>query len=296
MREILDIIESLKAGEGGANGKSPVRDLGFISCANTVHIRHVPFYDPCIILVLTGKKVIFDQRGPVACNAGGVLTVPAPSSFDLRNEPDARDRKYRALIIPFRHDLLEHLSRVHELHHESRNRDIRVLKFDGDDTLHASIRHYLDSVANRRLLTHRLMEILLVLTGKNPELLAYVLNQKSWSQRVRAILATDLARSWEINELCARLATTESTLRCNLKRENTGFRELLSDLRLSTALMQLLQTSRPAYQVAYDCGYQSVSRFSSNFHKRFGVPPRQFRESMDESEQSLDVSEHSLPA
>ena len=123
-----------------------------------------------------------------------------------------------------------------------------------------------------------------------------MLNQKSWSQRVRAILATDLARSWEINELCARLATTESTLRRNLKRENTGFRELLSDLRLSTALMQLLQTSRPVYQVAYDCGYQSVSRFSSNFHKRFGVPPRQFRESMDESEQSLDVSEHSLPA
>lgn len=296
MRDILQTIESLKAGEGGANGKSPVRDLGFISCASTVHIRHVPFYDPCIILVLAGKKTIFDRRGPVACNAGDILTVPAPSSFDLRNEPDVQGGKYRALIVPFKHDLLERMSRVHDLRHDGRNRDIRVLRFDGDDTLRASVRHYLDSVANRRLLTHRLMEILLVLAGKNPELLAYVLNQKNWSQRVRAILATDLARSWEIDELCARLTTTESTLRRNLKRENTGFRELLSDLRLSTALMQLLQTSRPVYQVAYDCGYQSVSRFSSNFHKRFGVPPRQFRESVDESEQSLAVSEHPLPA
>ena len=202
-------------------------------------------------------------------------------------------KKYRALIIPFKHDLLELLGKVHNFNYDSRNQNIGVLKFDYDDTLISSIKHYLTTIGNHKLLIHRLMEILLILIGKNPRLLSYVLNRESWSQRVRAILATDLAKSWDINEICDRLATTESTLRRNLKKENTGFRELLSELRLTTALMQLLQTSLPIYHIAYDCGYQSISRFSNNFHKRFGLPPKQLRGSVNESGHNLSVSEHS---
>jgi AraC-like DNA-binding protein len=293
MNEILQTLESLRSRESAANGKSPVNGLGFISCGNTIHVRHVPFYVPCIILVLTGRKVIHDKSRPVAGEAGTILTVPAPSSFDLRNEPDARSRKYRALIIPFEHDLLEHLNRMHGIGHSQPAGHVGVLKFDSDDTLLSSIRHYLACVGDRRLMTHRLMEILLILVGKNPKLLSYVLNGQNWSQRVRAVVATDLTRSWDLTDICKQLTTTESTLRRHLKKEDTGFRKLLHELRLSTALMRLLQTSLPVYRIAYDCGYQSVSRFSSNFHKRFGLPPRQLRESVNESEQKLTVSEHS---
>jgi AraC-like DNA-binding protein len=90
-----------------------------------------------------------------------------------------------------------------------------------------------------------------------------------------------------------RLATSESALRRHLKLENTGYRELLQEMRLTTALIQLMQTTQPVYQIAYDCGYQSVSRFTSNFHRRFGLPPRAFRDSVEGSEQNLAVSAHS---
>ena len=90
MKEILGIIDSLKSGEDGYNDKLPVKDFGFISCTNTVHIKHVPFYDPCIIVVLSGRKVVFDVHRPIVCDAGCTITVPAPSSFDLRNEPDPK--------------------------------------------------------------------------------------------------------------------------------------------------------------------------------------------------------------
>lgn len=294
MNELIALIDSLHSGPVAQNGKSPLKHLGLISCGNSVHIKHVPFYDPCIIVVLSGRKVIFDARGPVICETGSAIAVPGPASFDLRNEPDVKHRLYRALVIPFKHDHLERLRTAHHIDHIGQSDHIGALNFGRDELLVSSIRHYLESPSEPRIVDHRLIEILLVLVGKDARLMSYVLNQASWSQKVRSILSTDLGHEWELAEACHRLSTSESTLRRHLQRENTGFRELLSELRLSTALMQLLQTSVPVYQVAYQCGYQSVSRFTSNFRKRFGLPPTALRASVDEKEQILTVTEHSI--
>lgn len=270
-----------------------MRHVGLVSCGNSVHIRHVPFYDPCIIVVLSGRKVMFDARGPVACEAGSAIAVPAPSSLDLRNEPDSRRGLYRALVIPFKHEHLERLRGAHRIDHIGQFDHIGVLSFGCDALFVSSVKHYLVSPSDPRIVDHRLIEILLVLVEKDARLMSYVLNQASWSQRVRSILSSDLGHEWELADVCHRLATSESTLRRQLQREGTGFRELLYELRLSTALMQLLQTSAPVYQIAYQCGYQSVSRFTSNFRKRFGLPPTALRASVDELEQILTVTEHS---
>ncbi len=296
MKDILQTIESQAAGRSGGTGKSPVKDLGFISCASHVYIRHVPFYDPCLILVLSGRKTVYDRRRPVVCHAGDILTVPAPASFDIRNEPDRRGDPYRALVIPFDNVLLERLAQAHEMHPAGRRGEIGVLHFARDEATLDSVRHYLASAGRGRLRTHRLMELLLLLADRDARLLAYALNRDSWGQRVRAVLATELAHAWSLREVCQRLATSESTLRRHLTREKTGFRALLHELRLTTALMRLLQTSQPVYRIAYDCGYQSVSRFSNNFHKRFGLPPSELRNSASESEQKLAVSGQPLPA
>lgn len=290
LRQIAHRVESLVAVE---DGKRPVQDLGFISCAHAIDLKHVPFYEPCLILVLSGRKMLFLGEHSVCVEAGDLATVPGPSSVDLRNEPDPLSKRYTALIIPFKAEHLQRLVRSHNLLYEVK-RVAGVLKFSPDETLYASIDHYLTTVGNPRLLSHRLMEILLLLVTKNPALLSYSLQKASWGQRVRAVIAADLAHAWDLTQVCERLATTESTLRRNLKREDLSFRALIQELRLSTALMQLLQTSAPIYRIAYDCGYQSVSRFSANFHKRFGVPPKQFRESVSESGRTLNVSGKSM--
>lgn len=286
MNRLETLIESLRT-PGSATGKMPLKHLGFFSCANRLDIKHVPFYEPCIILVLAGRKVLFEGQTPVACEAGAVLTVPGPSSHDLRNEPDARTKRYRALLIPFKAEHLERLIRNYGLVHEVPSKPVGMLKFAPNEDLHDAIAHYLITDGSSRLWTHRLLEILLVLATQNPAVLAYALQHGGWSGRVRALLSSDLAHAWDLSQVCARLATTESTLRRSLKREDTSFRELLQDLRLTTALMQLLQTAYPVHRIAYDCGYQSVSRFTSNFHKRFGVPPSQIRAAMNETEHTL---------
>lgn len=287
MKDILSVINSMLDGVDTSNRKLKLQDLGYISCASNIHIKHVPFYDPCLILVLSGRKTLFEGETKMVCNAGQIVAVPAPSSFDLRNEPDARTRQYAALIIPFSADFLEELTRSHGLVYEVQRNDVGILRFETDETIKNSVLHYLRTVGNPKLLNHRLMEILLILADKNRDLLSFTLHRSNWSHRVRSIVAADLAHKWALKEVCDQLYTTESTLRRNLKQEGTTFRDLLHEARLSSALMQLLQTNYPIYRIAFDCGYQSVSRFASNFRKRFGIPPKQFRTSASESEQLM---------
>lgn len=289
MNSLSVLVDSLRSGTTNPNGKSPLRDLAVISCCNTVHIRHVPFFEPCIIVVLSGRKVIYDTAGPVACAAHGALMVPGPASFDIRNEPDPRASRYRALIIPFQHAHIERMRTAHAIESAAYSEPPGPLSFEEDALLLQAVEHYLRASGSPHVRDHRLMEILLILAGKNDRLFSYASLQHGWSQRVRALLGTDLAQEWELRNICTRLATSESSLRRNLNRENTTFRELLYELRLNAALTQLLQTSLPVYRIATDCGYRSVSRFTSNFHKRFGVPPTVFRASMNASEQNLSV-------
>ncbi|MES9852196.1 MAG: helix-turn-helix transcriptional regulator [Candidatus Thiodiazotropha sp. L084R] len=291
MNKLLKIIATLMEDPPNPNGKTKIKSYGLIACANCVSIRHVPIDSPCILFVLEGRKVMFDQSREIICDAGEVLTLPSPASFDLRNEPDPRTGRYRTLVIPFKQADLDTVRRIHELSSPSADRFPEILKFENHDLLLSALHHYLSSDVEN-LLNHRLLELLLILVQQNSRLLNYTLCQESWSQKVRAFLASDLSKKWEIGEICKHLATSESTLRRHLKSEQTGFRDLLIEQRLTTALTQLLQTSLPVTQIAYECGYQSVSRFSNNFNKRFGISPSEFRSTMNENEQNLTVNEH----
>ncbi|MCR4302579.1 MAG: AraC family transcriptional regulator [Sulfuricaulis sp.] len=232
----------------------------------------------------------------MTCEAGTTIAVPAPSYFSMRNEIDPHGHYYKALLIPFRDGDLERLRQAHKIEPVARQQEVGILKFEHDATLVEAIKHYLSSNGDPHLRDHRLLEILLILAKKNPRLLSYAFSGESWSRRVRTLLSTDIAHAWEIGEVCKRLGTSESALRRHLKGEKTGFREVLVDLRLGTALTLLLQTSLPVYRIAYDCGYQSVPRFTSNFHKRFGLPPKELRATVNETEKKLDVRGHSSVA
>lgn len=296
MDEILTLIETLKTGSVNPRGRTPLKDFGLISCDNTVHIRHIPFYEPCIIMVLSGRKLIFDAPGTMTCEAGTTIAVPAPSYFSMRNEIDPHGRYYKALLIPFRDDDLERLRLAYRIEPPAGRHEVGILKFEHDATLVEAVKHYLGGNGDPHLRDHRLLEILLILAKKNPRLLSYAYSGECWSRRVRTLLSTDLARMWEIGEVCQRLGASESALRRHLKAENTGFRELLHELRLGTALTLLLQTSHPVYRIAYDCGYQSVPRFTTNFHKRFGLPPKALRTTVTETGKKLDVRGHPTAA
>ncbi len=74
---------------------------------------------------------------------------------------------------------------------------------------------------------------------------------------------------------------SESTLRRKLSVEGTSMQEIKDQVKLGLGL-QLLQTSNHSIVfIAEQCGYQSQSRFSSRFKKRFGLTPSALRKTKE---------------
>ena len=94
-----------------------------------------------------------------------------------------------------------------------------------------------------------------------------------------AVIALDLGRKWKIADVCRALTVSESALRRNLHGEGTSFSDLLEQARLVAGLALLQETAQPVSQVAAAVGYQSQSRFTERFKQRFGLTPRQLKQS-----------------
>jgi AraC-like DNA-binding protein len=132
------------------------------------------------------------------------------------------------------------------------------------------VRHIPNAVAR-----HRLTEVLvwLALRGirfppaDNPTL----------ATTVRRLIEADVAAPWAAAPVAKRLGVSEATLRRRLAAEDTTFSDLLTDVRMSLAMLLLQSTGQPVNRVALEVGYDSASRFAIRFRARFGFPPTAIR-------------------
>lgn len=58
------------------------------------------------------------------------------------------------------------------------------------------------------------------------------------------------------------------------------FIHFLTDVRLAHAFLALTETSKPVTEIAFDCGFNSVSHFIHRFREIRGMSPREFRRQM----------------
>lgn len=70
---------------------------------------------------------------------------------------------------------------------------------------------------------------------------------------------------------------SEATFRRRLADQGQSFHDILIDVRMTTALRLLQINDRPVADIAYQVGYESASRFSVRFKKRFGFSPTAVR-------------------
>lgn len=279
----------------GPSSKTHLNELGFITYHQAVNIRQVSFYEPCIMLIVSGQKRIYDKKTSYNISAGSIISVPGHSSYSFENIPDDQNI-FRALLIPFEPNMVEIINNAYFKNNTVLNIQSKLHVYNCDENTEQSIVHFLNCQNDVLIKTHRLIEILLNLCSQNPELLSYSQTELLWHDKVRSILRTELSHQWEIQDICKLLFISESTLRRHLTSENTSFREILFDLRLSSSFMLLLKTNSPVYHIASECGYQSVSRFTSNFKNKFGLTPTDLRKTMTVSGQHLAEKERYLIA
>jgi AraC-like DNA-binding protein len=74
-----------------------------------------------------------------------------------------------------------------------------------------------------------------------------------------------------------RLGLCEATLRRRLAAEGTTLGDLLTDVRMSFAMVLLQSTNQAVNRIALEVGYESASRFAIRFRARFGFLPAAIR-------------------
>lgn len=220
---------------------------------------------PAILRVEQGRKIV---RGSVAGEVavGGLALLPAAVPLDVENHP-AEAGPYCAtglLVLP-------QIAAPRGVASALATEDARALAaFD------RAVEMQRKAAVPQAIRDHAVLEVLLWLDAAGVRLPPPAPPQ--FADRVRALLAQDLARDWTAEDLSGELATSAATLRRRLAGEGTGFAALLTDLRMNRALGLLQTTDKPVGMIAQDVGYASPSRFALRFRARFGVSPGAIRQ------------------
>lgn len=244
------------------------------------HLRQVPILQHCLILVEEGAKELHGAGGAAMVSAGHLVALPAGAQVTLRNGPDARSGQYRARALGFDAALVAaFFSGFPRPPVTLRAPDDpwRILPssatvMEAFERASAAVR---STDLSDALARHRVQEVLLVLAEQGvvwpPE------DGDRLAPRLRLLIAGRPDAPWSAADAARAAAVSEATLRRRLAAEDTCFRDILTDVRLSHGLM-LLQTSRAGItEIALACGYESPSRFAGRFRDRFGTPPSGIR-------------------
>lgn len=284
-RNFLDEVFKLAhdSAENGSDRQKHINlpHMGIIYSRNRQQIRKVPIWSPSFILVLAGSKAIYVGEKEIRCNKGDFFVVPAPSSFNMLNIPDKRTNEYLSIYIPFKQSLLEKFLQLYRSVDAAKIQHTGSISGKGNVQLYASVLHFLEvlhpQMEEESIIEHRILEILLCLVKIYNVFHIFLPMSPSWTKRVSSLILTDPSRKWRVHEVCDMLRLSESTLNRNLRKENTNFQLIIDDIRFSKALTQIQCTSTPINRIAYDIGYNSVSRFTERFRERFNITPTQLR-------------------
>jgi AraC-like DNA-binding protein len=110
------------------------------------------------------------------------------------------------------------------------------------------------------------------------QLLDRLPRSNTWSERVREVMASELASgSTGIEAVAERLRMTPRTLRRRLREENTTHTALLDELRRGLAMHYLGERRLSVGEVAFLLGFAEPSSFHKAFKRWTGTSPMDYR-------------------
>lgn len=233
-----------------------------------------------LVVVIEGSKEVTWGAEDRVYRAGEAIALPAGAHVDVVNVPDATSGVYRALCITFARNLVIEAARLWPSLTATRPAVGTAVFLD--DALCSAIVHAGEALAgseevSRRLVEHRILEILLVLAEKGVLPIAPKYVERSVAEAVRLLIRHRLDHAWTPATVAERLSMSEATLRRRLKAEGETLRDILLSERMQAAHLILAERDADVADALAATGYASRSHFSRHFQEAFGVPPSAVR-------------------
>ena len=154
------------------------------------------------------------------------------------------NKRYEAVALFFPNDIVQKFNETHSFASLTDVESARVLAVD--DVLQEAVMRMLLPMAegvSQRVLTHRVMEVLLLLALKGWRFRSVA--ELSWVERVRRMVAQSPQANWNVEVLCKAFHMSESSLRRRLKDSGFTLASLVREVRLELALGMLQTTTLP---------------------------------------------------
>ncbi|MEM8723563.1 MAG: helix-turn-helix domain-containing protein, partial [Cyanobacteria bacterium P01_G01_bin.39] len=247
-------------------------------------IRELTLEKPIIVVVLRGSKMIYLDDRQYLFQPGELFCVPPEIAITVINQPDEKDSLYLALVLELSSHLLERIRSAYpklidRTSYEPQLQFKIPLTLDLASSLVYLLESALNDISNQNLYLneHRVMEVVLLLLNSEWRGQLLQIIYPDLPIRVANILCQDLSQPWTTAKLAAELNTSVSTLKRQLKKHQTSFRQILTAARMEKAMELIQQDKYAISQVAIACGYESPSRFASRFYQYFQIKPTQVK-------------------
>ncbi|WP_300302714.1 helix-turn-helix domain-containing protein [Ferrovibrio sp.] len=232
---------------------------------------------PALILLRHGAKTLQSAGGLWSIRGGEAIAIAGGQTFDVTNRLSDRGL-YEACWLIWGPAVIEGFERNATALAPPLAGAAVLDRLDADFT--AAFDRAIAAITNTRhipedVAAHRVAEMLLWLAHRGIRFSPT--EDVTLAMKLRRLFVTDLAASWTAAIVAKRLAMSEATLRRRLAAEGTTLGDLLTDVRMSTAMVLLQSTDFAVNRIALEVGYESASRFAIRFRDRFGFPPTAIR-------------------
>ncbi|MGM3172929.1 helix-turn-helix transcriptional regulator [Dickeya lacustris] len=273
------LIAPADTGTAGLTLSAPLALSHQIVARNQYVLRTVVMRADLIGLVLSGTKQLLAPQGRCAFSAGECFILPRGTQWDVVNDPAPQGR-YVARVLNLQPETLTHF--YQQFGHFAALPAVRSFaRVTNSAQMQETFLRAADALADERcsaaLREHRVMEVLLVLA----EQAAIVLTPPSvlsWRERVRRLVAQRPHDDWSVTRVAQALSSTPSTLNRRLAQEASTIAACVRETRLEAAMVLLQSSHRSVAAIARDVGYESHSKFTAAFRRRFGVLPSALRD------------------
>lgn len=271
------------------------RSVWINGCHQAQTLTRMDMPSAVLIFPIVGLKHVTSGQQTYSAEPGELLILPKGARCDVTNTPEFDQQRFLGASLIFDAGTVDLFRKVYADQLPSLSQTSKW-KAKGTSEVYSLISdwvaHDQNYPANALQVRHRLVEILLILVqlGMAGNLLRA--RADTVTDRVTQQFATDLSRDWAIKDVAATLAMSERTLRRKLQAENAGFRALLEDTRLNRGVEWVIASDMPIGQIAFECGYQSQSRFAQRFRLRFSMSPTELRATQDRPEAVIVSLDH----
>ncbi|VAW43895.1 Transcriptional regulator, AraC family [hydrothermal vent metagenome] len=233
------------------------------------NLLNVPIAKPLLIVVLSGYKEL-DIDNELTCYSGEFIFLSDCPAIGVRNIP--KNKEYFALLIEFDYQDFNGLQI-----NASNKKDYFIGKVT--PTLEKCLQQFVEISAwtPEQVWSLRKREIISLLCHMGHRDILSLLSSPKIKNRLHEMFVDQGFHTLTIEHICEQLTMSESTLRRKLKLEGTSVQKIKDQARLGLAFHLLQTTRNPIGVIADKCGYQSQSRFTERFKRRFGLTPSELR-------------------